>query len=378
MKKLIKIIFVILLVFCSFVFTSMCVMSSNISQEYKINRGDDFTLDTFIPITASYDGVKMSQGNFFRHVGDSFEVDLKILGIIPLSTVNVQVVDDMYVNVLGNPFGMKIYTDGVLVIESVNITTENGKENPASKAGIKVGDYIKTINGKTVTCNEDVLQLVTESGGNDMKFELVRSGKSFTCHVTPVLDKESNIYRIGIWVRDSSAGIGTLTFYSPSNNVVCGLGHGICDADTEVLLDIDKGELIRALEYDRAQYEKGYFEGKEAAEAERRWIPVTERLPKNEAAVLILAERRMYGIPELDRQTVRIVATAFHTDGKMNTEDSSYTWDLDGTNAEYDEKADSYIVPEGWWERVLYSEEFSAVDDFVPHWMPLPEPPKGD
>lgn len=108
----------------------------------------------------------------------------------------------------------------------------------------------------------------------------------------------------------------------------------------------------------------------------QQWIPVTERLPENEAAVLILAERRMYGIPELDRQTVRIVATAFHTDGKMNTEDSSYTWDLDGTNAEYDEKADAYIVPEGWWERVLYSEEFSAVDDFVTHWMPLPEPPK--
>lgn len=62
----------------------------------------------------------------------------------------------------------------------------------------------------------------------------------------------------------------------------------------------------------------------------------------------------------------------------MNTEESSYTWDLYGTNAEYDEEADAYIVPEGWWERVLYGEEFSAVDDFVTHWMPMPEPPKGE
>lgn len=109
-----------------------------------------------------------------------------------------------------------------------------------------------------------------------------------------------------------------------------------------------------------------------------KWIPVTERLPENEVAVIILAERRMYGIPELDQKTVRIVATAFHTDGKMNTEESSYTWDLYGTNAEYDEEADAYIVPEGWWESVLYGEEFSAVDDFVTHWMPMPLPLKGE
>ena len=110
----------------------------------------------------------------------------------------------------------------------------------------------------------------------------------------------------------------------------------------------------------------------------QRWIPVAERLPENEVDVLVLAERRLYGIRELDRKTVRVVATAFHTDGKMNTEESGYSWELDNVDMEYDEVADAFIVPEGWWEGVRFGEEFSAVDDFVTHWMPLPEPPKGE
>lgn len=254
MKKFIKIIFVVMLIFCSYVFTSIYIMSGDISENYRVNREEELIIDTFMPVTATYNGVKMSQGSFTRSVGERFEVDLKIFGVIPFSTVNVEVVDDMYVQVLGNPFGMKIYTDGVLVIESVDIVTENGKSNPAADAGIKVGDYIKTVNGQVVSCNEDVLQLVTESCGKIMNFEVVRDGKTFTCKVMPVLEESSGIYRIGIWVRDSSAGIGTLTFYSPLNNVICGLGHGICDADTETLLEIDEGELVEA---DIVAVEKG-------------------------------------------------------------------------------------------------------------------------
>ena len=69
---------------------------------------------------------------------------------------------------------------------------------------------------------------------------------------------------------------------------------------------------------------------------------------------------------------------AFHTDGKTNTEDSSYTWYLCDTDADYDYEADAYIIPEGWWETVRYGSEFAVVDDFVTHWMPLPEPPGKD
>ena len=109
-----------------------------------------------------------------------------------------------------------------------------------------------------------------------------------------------------------------------------------------------------------------------------RWVPVTERIPENEVDVLVLCERRIYGIGELDHRISKHIAMAFHTDGKTNTEDSEYTWELWDTGADYDDEADAYIIPEGWWERVLYGEEFSAVDDFVTHWMPLPESTRED
>lgn len=245
LKKLIKFIFCFLLLFCIGIYTTVYVMSVSVEKSYRVNSGTDLNIDTFVPVTAVYNGEER-QINTDNSVGKSFAVDLKIFGLIPFSTVNVEVVDKMSVAVLGNPFGMKIYTDGVFVIESTDIPTESGTVNPALSAGIKIGDYIKTVDGQKITCNEELSQIVTESQGKTLQFEVVRNQKTFKCNLKPVIDTETGIYRIGIWVRDSSAGIGTLTFYSPVNDVVCGLGHGICDADTETLLNIDNGELVGA------------------------------------------------------------------------------------------------------------------------------------
>ncbi len=246
MKKLIKTFFVIAALLSSLAFTVVYIMDNSVADSYKVNKGEELNIDAFVPITAHYKGAKMSQESVVRSVGDSFDVDLKIFGVIPFSTVSVEVVDEMYVSVLGNPFGMKIYTDGVLVIEVSDVVTSSGTVNPASSADIRVGDYIKTANGYEITCNEDLSQVVLESDGSAMDFEIIREGKTIYTTVTPVIDKESGVWRLGIWVRDSSAGIGTLTFYSPTTGVVCGLGHGVCDSDTDVLLNINSGELVGA------------------------------------------------------------------------------------------------------------------------------------
>ena len=246
MKKFVKFVFCMFFVFCSIIFTSVYLMSNTVEKNYKVNRGGELQIDSLIPVTAVYNGVKMSQSNQNHSVGDSFKVDLKIFGVIPFSTANVEVVDSMHVAVLGNPFGMKIYTDGVLVIEATDVNAPSGNINPAIDAGIKIGDYIKTVNGQKISCNEELSQKVTESNGNSLSVEVLRGGEILSFNVTPVIDSGAGAYRIGIWVRDSSAGVGTLTFYSPANGIICGLGHGICDSDTETLLDVDKGELVGA------------------------------------------------------------------------------------------------------------------------------------
>ncbi|MBR4911102.1 MAG: SpoIVB peptidase [Clostridia bacterium] len=227
------------------VFTAVIVLSRSISPQYKINKGDVFTIDTSIPVTAYFGGVKASQMEF-KNVGDVFDAELKILGIIPFAKTSVTVVDETYVSVLGTPFGMKVYTDGVLVIQTGEVQTSGGSVDPSRAAGINVGDYIRRANGAEITCNEDLVQIVSESGGESISLEIVRGGNSKTVEVTPARSSEDGSYRIGIWVRDSSAGIGTLTFYSPVSNIVCGLGHGICDSDTGELLMSEHGELVGA------------------------------------------------------------------------------------------------------------------------------------
>ena len=107
----------------------------------------------------------------------------------------------------------------------------------------------------------------------------------------------------------------------------------------------------------------------------QEWIPVKERLPENEQDVIICAERRCYSNPN---SFIRIVAKAFYTDGKHDTEHTAYAWNNDYIDMEYDEENDAYLIPEGWWESIEYREEFSAVSDFVTHWMPMPQPPKGE
>ena len=98
-------------------------------------------------------------------------------------------------------------------------------------------------------------------------------------------------------------------------------------------------------------------------------------MPENEQDVIICAERRHYSNPN---RFIRIVAKAFYTDGKHDTEHTAYTWNNDYIDMEYDVENDAYLIPEGWWESIEYGEEFSAVSDFVTHWMPLPHPPKGE
>ncbi len=242
--KLIRAFFYICLLLCISLFITSFVMNSFISDVYRVNFGDELKLDSIIPITAEAGQDKKSVSS--RVVGEKYTVDLKLFGVIPISQADVEVVDDTFVAVSGKPFGMKIYTDGILVIEVSAVDSVNGIVNPAAAAGVKVGDYIKSVNGTEISCNEDLSELVNTSGGEQIQLEINREGKTVLTQVQPVISRTDGAYKIGLWVRDSSAGIGTMTFYSPAADIICGLGHGICDSDTDCLLKVESGELVEA------------------------------------------------------------------------------------------------------------------------------------
>jgi len=241
-----KTVFCICLTAVVLIFSAVIYLDYNIDSDFKIKKGTPLSLDTFVPVTAEYEGETLSGKNDLSSIGNEFKVELKILGIIPISTVNVQVVDELQVAVLGTPFGMKLYTEGVLVIELTEVQTNSGIKKPAEEAGIKKGDYILSVDGIEISSNEDLSFAVENSGGKDMDFLIKRDGKKMHLEVTAVTSSETESYKIGIWIRDSSAGIGTLTFYSPATDIVCGLGHGICDEDTGELLSINSGQMVSA------------------------------------------------------------------------------------------------------------------------------------
>ena len=241
-----KCVFILALLLDTAVFGAVIYLNGSISDNYKIKKGDGLTFNTAVPITAEYEGLKLSQTGKTEKIGEEFDVKLKAFGIIPFTTVNVEVVDELHVSVLGTPFGMKLYTDGVLVIDITTVETVSGSISPGEDAGVKKGDYILSADGKQVLTNEELSAAVAASGGNRIKLVIKRGGAQKTVYVTPALSKETNSYRIGLWVRDSSAGIGTLTFYSPATGVVCGLGHGVCDEDTGDLLELKNGEIVSA------------------------------------------------------------------------------------------------------------------------------------
>ena len=176
----------------------------------------------------------------------SFVSTAKLLGIFPVKDVFVEISEGKTLTVCGTPFGVKMFTSGVLVVDFSEIETENGKICPAIISGLFKGDVIKKICGTEVFTNEDVAGFIEDSGGKTLDFLIERNGEAINVFITPEIDKKSGKYKAGFWVRDSSAGIGTLTFYDPETLSFGGLGHAVCDADTGTVLPFSSGEIVPA------------------------------------------------------------------------------------------------------------------------------------
>ena len=188
------------------------------------------------------------------------------LGAVSISAAPspTKAVKEVYVG--GMPFGVKFNTEGVFVVGfcdvEVNSAGQKTKVNPARDAGIHLKDVITHVNQTPITSAEDLTGAVSKSQGKTLTLTVKRlaqvasknDSKSKTCpelhpetltlQITPVLCATEGVYKTGLWVKDSGAGIGTVTFIVPGSNAFGGLGHGICDSDTGELVPMQRGQVM--------------------------------------------------------------------------------------------------------------------------------------
>lgn len=199
-------------------------------------------------ITAPFVSLKWDNeddtGNSAVSSGTSTDADAMLLGVIPLKTVSVSVFDNVSLCPGGMPFGIKLSTEGLLIVGVGEVDCEGGNKNPCYDAGIRQGDILTKLNGKTVSDGSTFRDTVASCGEKELTLTIERDGKSQEYKVTPALSSSDQSYKLGLWIKDRAAGIGTVTFYDPSNGTFGGLGHGICDADTGVLLPMREGNVF--------------------------------------------------------------------------------------------------------------------------------------
>ena len=174
---------------------------------------------------------------------DTYQMDLKLFGVIPYKNVDVEVIQDKMLIPSGIPIGIYVKTSGVLVVGIGEFENSEGKKISPAKYALQKGDYILKVNGEVMENKKHFVQTVEESEGQDMVLTIKRNGEVTDVMVTPGANQNQE-WKLGIWIRDNAQGIGTMT-YEDTDNSFGALGHGINDVDTSLLMNLEEGTLYR-------------------------------------------------------------------------------------------------------------------------------------
>lgn len=175
---------------------------------------------------------------------DGSSASYKLFNVLPLKSVEAISYKDKSLIPGGMPFGIKFFTDGLLISGFNDVKTKDGSVNPAKDAGLKANDIITKINGKSVRSTTSLSDAVSASEGKEITITYLRGGKEYNTSVTPVISENEGAYKTGIIIRDSGAGIGTVSFIDPENGFFAGLGHGICEGENGTLIPISRGAVL--------------------------------------------------------------------------------------------------------------------------------------
>lgn len=214
---------------------------TSIPERIVIFENEKLNLGQIFGITIKEKGDSVIQTSNIDNKVEEKTVTLSLFNIIDLKDVKVSVVENTKVIPLGNIVGLKIYSDGVLVIGM----TEVGGAKPYEGSNIKEGDLIVSVDNINVTTTKQLIECVNASEGKQIEIKYVRDGEEYTTNIEPI-KTSNNEYKIGLWVRDGAVGIGTATYYNPSNGKIATLGHGIVDVDTDSLITVESGSITNA------------------------------------------------------------------------------------------------------------------------------------
>ena len=251
MKKILKILLVVFLLSILYMYI---LVVQNIPNRIILFEGEKFKINTLLGMkikaqknetieTSANNQKRLEKSNKNSEIGKK-SIEVSLFENIPLKKVEVYVLPKIKVIPVGDVAGVKLYTNGVLVVGMSEIEGKDNKRyKPYENTGIKEGDRIIKINNKQINTTNDLIETINYSKGNNIEIKYIHETETKECSMTPVKIKD-NEYKIGLWVRDSAAGLGTVSFYEPENKMFGALGHGITDIDTNELINIASGEFV--------------------------------------------------------------------------------------------------------------------------------------
>lgn len=250
---------------------------SRFPSEIQIFEGDTQILNFRLPlsVTIQSDNVNVLKfnGNSLQdqpqfNMGSPLAIEtvelgdvslyFKLLGIIPIKQMRIRVTPQKSLIPGGHSIGVSLHTRGALIVGISEVAGPDGRLSyPAMEAGLSPGDIIERVNGVTVKDANHLSQLINKAKGRGVDLECRRDNRFFVTHIQPAQDGSDDKYRLGLWVRDSTAGVGTLTFYDPKTRYFGALGHAITDIDTGALLTAKEGEIMQSKIIDVKAGKKG-------------------------------------------------------------------------------------------------------------------------
>ncbi len=243
MKKIVKPICMILVAMCVMLMSGVVYGFYALPDE--ISSLSEEKLDMGFFYSCSLDTKEKTVSKAIVTEGE-YKLDLKLFNTIPVKKSSLTVNSRPYVVPSGEIVGLRLFTKGVMIVGSEGVQTDKGNINPSKQAGLDKGDVITRLDGKVVTSCAQVDALIRESAGKGLELEYTREGDSKNTVLNPVYCVNEGRYKAGLWIRDSAAGIGTMTFYDKESGFFACLGHAVCDIDTGEILPLSDGDIVDA------------------------------------------------------------------------------------------------------------------------------------